>query len=266
MNVPKVDLRDHFFMFGECDSPEKMIRSAIEAGAQTIGFSYPARTSFSLQNGNNEERISGFRSEIADLSRKYRGQIAVLLGEERDFYADPVFLPCDYIVGSVHFVVADDGAVCPLSCSAERIIEDVRQHFSGNVNLLIRRYFETVALLVDRTHCNYVADFDFLQKYNQENRLFDPAAPVYRSAVLDAMEALVREDVAFGIGIWKDEENTRERFSPSPDIVRWLAAHGARFYLVPGASQKEEIARCSRFAKSCGVGGFSCFLQGTWKT
>ena len=260
MDFPRNGLQNHPLFFGEKEAPEREILSAIAAGVQTIGFSRVAATSFSLPSGTQADASASFRNEIVALSEKYRAKITVLLGEARDFYADPVFMPCDYRIGFVHSVVADDGAICPLDECAERIRADVNAHFGGNIGQLIRRYFETVALLVQKTRCNYVADFDFLQTFNQEKRLFDPTLPEYRFAVLDAMEALVREDIAFGIELREDGS-----FSPSPDIVRWFAAHGARFSLLSGLS-KADLSECIRYAKSCGAGGFSYFVQGSWKT
>ncbi len=261
MMFPKIDLRNHSFLRGESQTQEEMVLSAIKAGAQAIGFSYPAATSFSLRTENNRKSATDFRRETERLSKKYCGQIAVLLGEERDFYADPVFPPCDYIVGSVHFLVADDGAVCPLDRSAGQILADVKAHFAGNMNQMIRRYFETVAVLARKTRCNYIADFDYLQTFNLENRLFDPASPAYRSAALDAMEALVREDIAFEIGLRERRAPGHPGFSPSPEAVRWLTAHRARFFAF-----SNDFSACGNFAKSCGAGGFSYWMQGEWKT
>ncbi|MBE6529675.1 MAG: hypothetical protein E7680_03610 [Ruminococcaceae bacterium] len=270
MEYPKIVLHSFAEIPGKVETAEKLILSAINAGVQTVGFSYPARTSFSLSGNPTEEEISSFRREITALSKRYFEKIKVLLGETRDFYADPVFQPCDYIIGSVHFLVADDGAVCPLGISAERIRADVKAHFGGSVYQMIRRYFETVALLVKRTHCNYVADFDYLQTFNQNRRLFDSDSPEYRSAALDAMEALICEKVAFEIGIREKEDSGQLRFSPSPDIVHWLAAHGAKFYLsANGARESISPARfldCTAYAKSCGAGGFSYLKKGDWKT
>lgn len=265
MEHPKIVLQRYSDISAKSGTPEALILSAMEAGVQTIGFSDPARASFSLPDQPIGEELSSFRKEIVALSEKYREKITVLLGEERDFYADPVFHPCDYIVGSVHFLVADDGAVCPLGISAERIRSDVKAHFGGEISQMIRRYFETLALLVKRTHCNYAADFDYLQTFNQGNCLFDPNSLEYRSAALDAMEALAREGIAFEIGVRETGENGQFRFSPSPDIVHWLAAHEARFFFF-SSGVRDDTFDCIRFAKSCGAGGFSCFVRGTWKT
>lgn len=270
MVFPKISLRNRTcFSEGEIP-PEKMILSAIDAGAQTIGITVFADTSFSLSLKKSPEEMAAFCREIRELSEKYRDKITVLLGEERDFNADSAFLPCDYRVGFVHSLVADDGTICRLDHSAARILADVQAHFGGRMNRLIRRYFETVAQLVRQTRCDLIADFDFLQTFNAENRLFDPSLPGYRAAVLDAMEALCRENVAFEIRLREKPAKNGLRFSPEPDIVRWLAMHGARFFLsAPTASEKDLFAgfsECALLAKVCGAGGFSIFQNGEWRT
>lgn len=261
MVFPKISLRNHTCFSGGENTPEEMILSAIKAGAQTLGMTCFAGASFSLRPQKKREEIAGFFREIAELSEKYREKLTILAGEERDFYADPAFYPCDYSIGFVHHLVADDGAICPLDLSADRIHADVRAHFCGSMEALIRRYFETVACLPEKTRCQLIADFDFLQTFNRENALFDPASTFYRAAALDAMETLVKKNVAFEIRLRKTAKEKPLSFSPEPDILRWLAAPGARFFLSANADRAEDLfagfSECASYAKSCGVGGFS---------
>ena len=269
MIFPKIALRNHTCFSGGLYPPEAMIRSAIEAGAQAIGISYLAPASFSFSQKTQAEDPAAFRREIAELSEKYSEKLRVLTVEERDFFADPVFPACDIRMGFVHTLVADDGAVCRLDTSAGQILSDAKIYFGGDLYKLAQRYFETLALLVKKTRCDLIVDFDFLQTFNSENRLFDPDSPKYRSAVLDAMEALVREDVAFEIRLRESGKGALS-FSPAPDVVRWLADHGARFFLSSNAKRKEDLfagfSECAMYARSCGVGGFSYPLDGKWST
>ena len=270
MVFPKISLRNYTCFSGGESTPEEVVLAAIAAGAQTVGFAFVAGSSFSLRPQKSREETAAFCSEISELSEKYREKITVLLGEERDFYADPIFLPCDYRVGFVHHLVADDGTICQLDRSGEQILADVKAHFGGSINLLIRRYFETVALLPDRTRCNLIADFDFLQTFNRGNRLFDPDLPAYRAAALDAMETLCRRNIAFEIRLCESTEKDGFRFSPAQDMVCWLAAHGARFFLSGTAGGKKDFfagfSEGAMYAKSCGVGGFSVPRGEEWET
>lgn len=239
------------------EMPEELILKAIDAGLQTIGFSVRAGTSFDFRQGMEAEQRLQNRATILHLAEQYREKIQILLAETRDFYADPVFADCDYRVGTVGYLLADDGAICPLDVSPEELINTVNAHFGGSFSAFAKCYYETLANLARKTKCDVVADFDLLHRVNDPGRLFDAQGPLYRSAVLDAMEALVAVPVIFEIKMTRQKEGNLPPFTPSPDIVRWLAAHGATFLLSVPFSCKEAFLTnweaCVSYANSCGI-------------
>ncbi len=268
MKFPKISLHNHTVFCDGTDTPEAMVLAAIEEGVETIGFSGHSCTSFDLSYCMTREKTEAYRAEILQLREKYRDRIRILLGIERDYYADPDDAQYDYVIGSVHYIVADDGAICPVDESREQVVSDVQKHFGGNVYRWTKRYYETLALIAEKTHCNMVGHFDLVQKFNGDGTLFDSELPSYRLPLLDAMETLTNSDVIFEI----NTAGMRKRKIPypSPDILRWLAQHNARTVITADAHRKEDILSgfesAVLYAKACGVGGFTVPRGDAWVT
>ena len=268
MKFPKITLHNHTTFCDGADTPEEMVKAAIAAGVETLGFSGHARTSFDLSYCMTAKNTEKYREIVLGLREKYREKIGILLGVERDFYADPDDAPYDFVIGSVHYIVADDGAICPVDESREQVLADVRDHFGGNVYRWTARYYETLALTAERTNCNILGHFDLVEKFNANGELFDPALPAYRLPVLDAMEALVKADVIFEINTSPLYRGSAADPYPAPDILRWIAAHGGKTIISADAHKKEnilaEFEKAALYAKACGVGGFTVPRDGEW--
>ena len=270
MNYPKISLHNHTVFCDGADTPEAMVLAAIDAGVETLGFSGHACTSFDLSYCMTRENTEKYREIVSELREKYREKIHILLGIERDFYADPDDADYDFIIGSVHYIVADDGAICEIDGSRDQVLADVNAHFGGDVYRWTSRYYETLAQTVEKTKCNILGHFDLVQKFNADGTLFDPGVPAYRLAVLDAMEALTRAGVIFEINTGAIRDGYSKTPYPAPDILRWLAAHGAKTILTADAHRKEDLLggfdSAALYAKNCGVGGFTVPCDGKWVT
>ena len=270
MKFPKISLHNHTCFCDGKNTPEEMVLAAIEAGVETLGFSGHACTSFDPDGCMMLENTPQYRDEILRLREKYRDRIHILLGIERDFYSDPDDYPYDYVIGSVHYIVADDGAICTIDNGLDIVIRDVNEHFGGNIYRWTQRYYETLARVVEKTNCNIVGHFDLVQKYNGDGSLFNGELPAYRMAILDAMESLISKNVIFEINMGAVNRGYQKNPYPSPDILRWLAQHDAKIILSSDAHAKEDILRgfetAALYAKSCGVGGFTVPRNGKWVT
>lgn len=270
VKFPKISLHNHTCYCDGENTPEEMVLAAIEAGVETIGFSGHSCTSFDLSYCMTRENTAKYREEILRLREKYRDRIQILLGIERDFYADPDDAPYDYVIGSVHYIIADDGAICAIDESREIVLRDVKEHFGGNIYRWTRRYYETLAQVVEKTNCNVVGHFDLVRKYNGDGTLFDSELPDYRLAVLDAMEALTETGVIFEINTSAMKAGGRRTPYPSPDILDWLARHGAKTIITSDAHRAGDILfgfeDAALYAKSCGIGGFTVPRNGKWVT
>ena len=128
------------------DSPEAVVLAAIEKGFGAIGFSSHAMlpeddTSWVL----TPEKAPRYAAEIRSLAKKYEGRIRILCGVEADYVpggATPdrrayAAISPDYIIGSVHFVVAPDGARVYVDESPESLEDGIRRHFGGDAEAFL---------------------------------------------------------------------------------------------------------------------------------
>ena len=88
-----------------CDgenTAEEIILKAIEKSWTDIGFSGHSYMDFDESYCMTE--TEKYRAEILALKEKYKGQIRVWLGLEKDYFSEDKKEAYDYIIGSVHYV------------------------------------------------------------------------------------------------------------------------------------------------------------------
>ena len=164
-----------------CDgknTPEEIVVAAIEKGFDEIGFSSHAMLPETLLDwGLTAKNIEVYAADIRALAAKYEGRIKVLCGVEAD-YAPMVATPDrsvfsairpDYIIGSVHFVAAPDGAFVCVDESPESLKNGIRDHFSGNVEEYIRAYFAQVRRMMAECDFDIVGHIDLVSKIIEIN-------------------------------------------------------------------------------------------------
>ena len=157
------------------DSPETVVLAAIEKGFGAIGFSSHAMlpeddTSWVL----TPEKAPRYAAEIRTLAKKYEGRIRILCGVEADYVpggATPdrrayAAISPDYIIGSVHFVVAPDGARVSVDESPESLADGIRRHFGGDAEAYLHAYFAQVREMLLSCDFDVVGHLDLVRKFN----------------------------------------------------------------------------------------------------
>ena len=168
------------------DSPETVVLAAIEKGFGAIGFSSHAMlpeddTSWVL----TPEKAPRYAAEIRTLAKRYEGRIRILCGVEADYVpggATPdrrayAAISPDYIIGSVHFVVAPDGARVCVDESPESLEDGIRRHFGGDAEAYLHAYFAQVREMLLSCDFDVVGHLDLVRKFNTRHPYFDETAP-----------------------------------------------------------------------------------------
>lgn len=243
------------------DDAATVVRTAIERGFREIGFS-----SHAMLPGEMETDGVLTRAEAADyfagiraLAEEVAGEIPVLCGVEADYVpgsAEPSraayaeFKP-DYVIGSVHWVVAPDGVPVPVDVSPESLFAGVRDHFGGSAEAFVRAYFRAVRESVSAFDFDMAAHPDLVRKFNAKHPWFDESAPWYLEEIERTADALARSGkyVEVNTGAiargWLDGPYPSRRFRDA------LRDRGVRFVLSSDAHSADAIdAAFDRFA-SC---------------
>lgn len=180
------NLHTHTVFSDGGSTAEEMVLGAIRAGCSSLGFSDhsplspfydPDRYAMAASD------VPAYRSEILRLREKYAGELEIYLGLEQDCDSPAPDAGFDYLIGSVHSVVAD-GVCLSVDNTREVLISAVRDHFGGDYLALAEAYYQRVGGVAGRTRCQIVGHFDLLTKFNEGDRLFDTGAPRYLDAAM----------------------------------------------------------------------------------
>ena len=156
-----------------------MIEATIAKGFDTIGFSSHAMLPGDMLDWPlTTEKLPRYAAEIRSLEREYAGRIRVLLGVEADYLpgeAQPskaVYAAAglDYMIGSIHFLRAPDGAIANVDKSPESFVEDVNAHYAGDYRAFAKAYFATERDMVREYDFDIVGHPDLLRKFNSRLR------------------------------------------------------------------------------------------------
>ncbi len=222
------------------DSPEDLVLEAVRLGCPEIGFS--GHSYLKEDTGSmSPEAEHAYCAEVRRLKRAYAGQINILLGIELDYYSElPENEAFDYIIGAVHYV-KKDGQLYSVDESRDSFLEVVRSIYHGDYYAFAEDYYREVALVPEKTHCNIIAHFDLITKYNEGNILFNTAHPSYVQAADAALDSLLNSNAVLEINTGAMARGYRTAPYPENRILsRWLDA-GHRVILSADCHNRRDL-------------------------
>lgn len=240
-----------------CDgknTPEEMAAAALAAGCGAIGFSGHAPL-----DGEDwcmtARTVPAYRRAAGELREKYRGRMEVFAGLEQDFFSPPPEAGWDYLIGSVH-CVKRGGVLLPVDESEEAFLHGVREHCGGDCYAFARDYFRMEAEVAEKTGCQIVGHFDLITKFNRGNRLFDTADPRYRGPAMEALDALLEQEVIFEINTGAMSRGYRAEPYPEPFLLRRIRERGGRVAVSSDSHSRDTLlfgyGPAFRLAADCG--------------
>lgn len=206
---------------------EEQIRSAIEKGFASIGFSDHSYTAFDLSYCMKKELIQDYCNVVRSMAQKYSDQIDVFLGLEWDGYSETPGESYDYRIGSVHYIHTDDGLYHAVDSNKEGMVRMTETYFSGNYNEMAKKY------LLDSVRCAYdhrpdfIGHFDLATKYN----LVDEDDPDYQKTLLECVAAVMEICPIFEINTGAIARGYRTTPYPHPNAIRYIVEHGGKLIL-----------------------------------
>lgn len=221
-----------------CDghnTAEEMVQSAIDKGFFALGFSGHSHLSTEPEWTMSEEGEEEYIETVLALREKYKEQIQIWLGIEQDYWSDPSNLAVyDYVIGSVHSLVAEDTTWSSIDYSYDNFNYGVEHYFGGDRMAAVEKYFELVGNLYERTHCNVIGHFDLITIFNEmyfkeKGELFvDTENPRFIEAEKKALEKLVQTPVIFEINTGAIIRGKRTTPYPSERVLQFLSEHNTK--------------------------------------
>ncbi|MBQ9890674.1 MAG: histidinol-phosphatase [Firmicutes bacterium] len=234
------DFHMHTYYCDGKDSPEEMVKSAIEKGFTTIGFSGHSYAPYDMDCCMDLKQTAEYRRKINALKDKYSGKIKIYCGVEQDIFAPLPVKPFDYSIGSVHYLKTGCGYTSV--DYTPQVLANMRdQYFGGDIYALAEEYFKLVSDVAEKTGCDIIGHFDLVSKFNENEEFFDPKDPRYIKAYQSAADRLLTYGIPFEINTGAISRGWRSGPYPSMDIIKYIASKGGRFVLSSDAHSKENI-------------------------
>lgn len=197
-------------------------------------------------------------------TRGGRGPLEIFCGVELDGLYRPqneeerrLLEDMEYLIGSTHYIEAPSGG--PLGSvddTLQRLRTFCEEEFGGDYYRLSRAYYETEALILERTHCTFVGHFDLITRFNDEGHFLDETDRRYYLPALETMEHLVKKELPFEINCGAFNRGRKEELYPSRFLLKNLREMGGRILISSDAHRKELLdggfAEAARRAAECG--------------
>jgi len=177
--------------------------AAIAAGLEALGVTSHSPLTFPDQAAMRAADLPAYCAEVAKLKETVQGRLRVHLALEFDFiperhtelWALVEPYPFEYLIGSVHFVGANqDGVPWAVDLTRPGFETGLRQLFGGDIRRLVGAYYERVRSLAawgaDRVAI--VGHIDRIKKWNADSVYFREDEPWYRREVEGALQACAR--------------------------------------------------------------------------
>lgn len=236
----KTNYHTHSTWCDGADSPRRMVEAAIGMGFDTLGFS-----SHSMLPENDTdwvltpEKAPRYAADIRSLAAEFQGRIRVMCGVEADYIpggASPdrdvyAAVAPDYVIGSVHFVTAADGARVAVDHEPRLLEEGIREHFGGEPESFIKSYFAQEREMVEKFDFDVVGHPDLVRKFNVKNPYFDERAGWYLEEVERTAAAIARSGKIVEVNTGAISRGWLDDAYPAEGFRRLLRDLGVKFVL-----------------------------------
>ena len=213
------DFHTHTSFCDGKNTPEEMLKSAIDKGLKYYGFSSHSHLKYDPDWNMSHAAQEDYIKEINRLKEKYKDQITVLLGCEYDMLSDNDLSAFDYVIGSCHSLLPK-GNYVSVDHREQSFVEAVNKHYDGDFYAAVKDYYELISKAADMEKITFIGHFYIIVKYPAGCKYFNENDPRYEEPMLSALERLVKANKPF-------ELNTKLVFyaNPSEPLLsthKWL--------------------------------------------
>ncbi len=235
----KTNFHTHSTWCDGADTPNAMVQAAMEKGFDALGFS--SHMAFPVDDGcaMSSERAREYAKEIRELARRHAGKLQIYCGGEADYIPGATAperarygeLHLDYLIGSIHQVVAPDGGWVMVDNTPDILAEGVKKHFGGDMRRYVEAYFRQQRDMVTNFDFDIVGHLDLVRKFNSRFPAFDESAPWYLDELELTAEAVAASGKLVEVNTGAISRGWLDDAYPSPEFRARLRAKGVRFIL-----------------------------------
>jgi len=219
---------------------EEMAAAAYMSGIRCFGFSshsFVPLDGFGLPLAKMPE----YRAEGARIKELYRGKMEVLCGLELDSLApDELSVEgFDYIIGSAHSVRSPAGTDYIIDGKPSHFTDTARDAFGGSAMLLCKHYFAQLAEFILRIKPEITGHFDIVTKFNLGNKFFNEDSAEYKSAALEALDAVLETGTVIEVNTGAISRGYRKAPYPDAFLLKRVLEKGGMIIITSDAHKAE---------------------------
>jgi len=247
------------------NTPEELIKYAIEKGFCSLGFSDHGFVEHDQRYCMQDTK--GYIAEIKRLKEKYKDKIQIYLGAEEDA-SDPVQREdFEYIISSLHYVpfqgkfyVLDSNYTYFSTCA---------ELFQGDDFALAKAYYEFFCEYLIKRKPDVIGHFDLVTKFDekeQERYLHDER---YWKLAEESVEKVLKIGSIFEVNTGLIARGYRTLPCPHTRLLKRIAQNGGKVTLSSDSHQAEHL--CAHFQeteellKDVGFDSVYLLYNGTWQ-
>lgn len=191
-----------------CDgrsAPEDFVKFAVSEGFKAYGFSSHSPLPFETNWNMSACDLPSYLQQTAFLKEKYKDRIELYTALEIDYLDEtynpsiPYFteMPLDYRIGSVHYVPIAKELIEANMVGIDGPYEDfqnaVKQHFGGDVKLLVKRFYESSMKMVEAGGLDIVGHMDKIYMNGERYPGFSMEENWYTSLVYEFLHLIAEK-------------------------------------------------------------------------
>lgn len=262
----KQNFHTHTLFCDGQNTPEEMVRAAIDKGMTDLGFSGHSYTSFDEVPCMSRKGTGEYIAEIAGLKSEYKDEINILCGVEQDFYSCADTSPYDFVIGSVHYLCPGKDIYISVDDTIEKLKKTIDDFYDSDPYAYAADYFDTVAEVVDETQCDFIGHFDLISKFNEIEKLFEETDPRYIASWQYAMDRLIATERPIEINTGAISRGYRTAPYPSESMLKRWRELGGEIIISSDAHSADAIdfafGDAVELAKSVGYTKRICLTAG----
>ena len=211
-----------------CDginTPEEMIKIAIEKGFTSLGFSGHSYMHYSPEHSMSIEGTEEYKKEIALLKEKYNGEFDVFLGLEFDMYSKIDMSGYEYMIGSLHYLKIGSEYV-PFDRGADEVQSVIDNYFGGDGMAFSKEYFNEFAELPKYGNFDIIGHIDIHTKNIEKVPFFDVESKEYLDSVITCLDAFKGKIPFFEVNTGAISRGYRTTPYPTVNILKELKRMG----------------------------------------
>ncbi|MBO4468111.1 MAG: histidinol-phosphatase HisJ family protein [Clostridia bacterium] len=220
------NLHTHTSFDHGADTPEEIIKKAMQKGFDSIGFSGHSYTRYSDNTFSmSPSRTVAYKEDVKRLKLEYRDRIKIFLGLEFDMYSDTPQDGYDYLIGSCHYLKIGDNFVNVDHDEAYYKVM-IDRYFGGDGMKFAKEYFRQIATFPKFAKIDILAHFDLITKNIDRADFFDYDSKEYISAAVEALETLYKDVKIFEVNTGGVVRGYRKTPYPMLNIIKEMKRIG----------------------------------------